>query len=50
VTIWTLPLLARSAGWQWAFLALAPGPLLGVVAMGALRRRPEARRLANGNK
>jgi len=50
VTIWTLPLLARSAGWQWAFLALAPGPLLGVVAMGALRRRPEARRLANGHR
>jgi MFS family permease len=50
VTIWTLPLLAREVGWQWVFLVLAPGPLLGTVAMGALRRRPEALRLAGGRK
>ena len=50
VTIWTLPLLAEEAGWQFAFIALAPGPLLGCLAMAALRRRPEAVRLAAGRR
>ncbi|MEM7205192.1 MAG: MFS transporter [Planctomycetota bacterium] len=43
--IWLLPLLAAQTGWQLAFVALAPGPLLGCVAMARLRRRPEAARL-----
>jgi MFS family permease len=34
-----LPVVAAATGWQWAFLALVPGPLLGAVAM---------RRLAGG--
>jgi MFS family permease len=50
VTIWGLPLLAREVGWRFAFVALAPGPLLGVVAMLALRARPEAARLAGGRR
>jgi len=32
------------------FLALAPGPFLGCWAMAALRRRPEASRLAGGRR
>ena len=50
VTISLLPLLASAAGWRWSMSALAPGPILGVVAMMALRRRPEAIRLANGKR
>jgi len=50
VTIWLLPHLADSIGWRWSMTALAPGPILGVVAMQALRRRPEATRLANGRR
>jgi predicted MFS family arabinose efflux permease len=50
VTIWGLPLLAERVGWRYAFLALAPGPLLGCAAMAALRRRPEAVRLAAGRR
>ncbi|HUG36244.1 MAG TPA: MFS transporter [Candidatus Limnocylindrales bacterium] len=50
VTIWTLPLLAAEAGWRFVFVALAPGPLLGCLAMAALRRRPEAVRLAAGRR
>lgn len=38
VTIQLVPLLAEVVGWQYAFLLLAPGPLLGAVAMLALRR------------
>jgi MFS family permease len=36
VTIQIVPLLAHLTGWQYAFLILAPGPLLGAVAMSAL--------------
>lgn len=49
VTIWLLPLLAAQLGsWQWVFLILVPGPLLGTLATLRLRARPEARRLAGG--
>jgi hypothetical protein len=33
-----LPAAAASAGWQWAFLILVPGPFLGALAM---RRLPD---------
>jgi MFS family permease len=50
VPIWTLPYLAAEVGWRFAFVALAPGPALGCLAMAALRRRPEAVRLAAGRR
>jgi MFS family permease len=50
VTIYGLPLVAEAIGWRWAMAALAPGPLLGIAAMLALRRRPEAARLAGGRR
>jgi MFS family permease len=50
VTISLLPLLSGRIGWRWSMTALAPGPILGVLAMQALRRRPEATRLANGRR
>jgi hypothetical protein len=34
-----LPLVADAAGWRWAFLVLAPGPLLGALALGGLRHQ-----------
>jgi MFS family permease len=37
-TIWLLPFLEDQVGWRWAFAFLAPGPLLGIVAMVRLRR------------
>lgn len=40
-SIQLLPLLAAQVGWTWVMLALAPGPLLGAVAMirfGRLQR------------
>jgi len=49
--IWLLPLVAEAlGGWRWAFLPLVPGPLIGLVAMLALRRLPEARLLAGGRR
>lgn len=49
VTIWATPLVAEAlGGWQWVFLLLAPGPIIGALAMLLLRASPEAVKLANG--
>src|SRR6266567_536996 len=47
-TIYMLPKVATVIGWRWSMSVLAIGPALGVWAMLALRRRPEAVRLAGG--
>ena len=39
ISMRVLPIVASATGWQWAFLMLVPGPVLGAVAM---------RRLAGG--
>lgn len=39
VSIQLVPLLADAIGWQFAFLLLAPGPVLGAIAMRALGSR-----------
>ncbi|WP_312530536.1 MFS transporter [Paracoccus sp. (in: a-proteobacteria)] len=49
VSIQLLPTFVGWMGsWQWAFLFLVPGPLIGVIAMLALRRLPVARKIAQG--
>jgi len=50
VTIYVVPAVAARWGWRWSMAVLAPGPALGVLAMLALRRRPEAVRLAGGRR
>jgi MFS family permease len=47
-TIWLIPELEDAVGWRWAFAFLAPGPALGVLAIAALKRSPEAVRIAGG--
>lgn len=47
-TIWLIPLLEDFFGWRWAFAFLAPGPLLGMLAMLHLKSSPEAARIAGG--
>ena len=47
-TIWIVPLVRDSLGWNWAFLVLVPGPALGVLAMLRLNARPEAALIAGG--
>ena len=34
-----LPIVASATGWQWAFLVLVPGPILGAIAMRRLAIR-----------
>lgn len=50
VTIRLVPTLEGSFGWTWAFAFLALGPAVGIGAMYALRRSPEAVKLAGGNR
>ena len=38
VSIWLVPVVAEAAGWGWAFALLAPGPVVGILAMRALAR------------
>jgi MFS family permease len=50
VSTWLVPRAAEAWGWPWAFALLAPGPFLGTLAMGALRRLPESAKLAQGRR
>jgi MFS family permease len=45
-----VPLFLKIAGWRYAFVILAPGPLLGVLAMLRLRSLPEAVKIAHGRR
>jgi MFS family permease len=47
-TIWLIPILETILGWRWAFAFLAPGPVLGILAMLRLKSLPEAIRVAGG--
>ena len=52
VTIIGIGLLAPddAAAWRTAWVLLALGPAVGIVAMWRLRRRPEATRMAGGHR
>jgi MFS family permease len=50
VSIHLLPVLADALGWHLAPVVLALGPVVGIGAMLALRRRPEALLLAGGRR
>lgn len=45
-----VPVLRDSAGWPWAFAALALGPVFGIAAMLRLRAMPEAIKMASGKR
>ena len=50
VTIRLIPVLVDQVGWRWAFAALTPGPLFGVIGMLRLRALPEASQMAGGRR
>ncbi len=51
LTVWLVPIMAqKSDSFQWAFLILCPGPIIGAIAMLLLRQRDEAALLANGKR
>lgn len=50
MSIWLIPLMAAKLGWQYAFIVLVPGPIVGILAMWVLRRSPESARFAGGRR
>jgi hypothetical protein len=46
VTIWLARIIADCVGWQWVFLCLVPGPIVGVIAMMIFA--PRIRRATQG--
>jgi MFS family permease len=50
ISIELVPRFVDIVGWQYAFAVLAPGPLLGVLAMLRLRSLPEAVKIAHGRR
>ncbi|MBA3766944.1 MAG: MFS transporter [Acidobacteria bacterium] len=45
-----IPVLVDAVGWRYAFAALAPGPVFGVLAMLRLRSLPESVKIAGGRR
>ena len=50
VSIELIPKLVAQVTWRYAFMILAPGPFLGVLAMLRLRQLPEAIKIAHGRR
>lgn len=50
ISIELIPRMVDLVSWHYAFVILAPGPLLGVIAMLRLRSLPEAVRIAQGRR
>jgi MFS family permease len=50
ITIHLTPQLAEIVGWRYAFVPLAAGPAIGIMAMATLRKMPESRALAKGQR
>ena len=50
LTIHLTPVIVSVVGWRYAFIYLALGPALGILAMAKLRTLPESTKLANGNR
>ena len=50
VSIELIPIVERAVGWRWAFVALAPGPVFGILSMLRLRALPEAEKIAHGRR
>lgn len=51
VVIWLVPLVVDMlGGWQWGFLLLVPGPIVGCAAMLVLRRQSASVAMAGGLK
>jgi len=50
ISIRLIPLLVERIGWEWAFVLLTPGPVFGILSMLRLRKLPEAKRMASGNR
>ncbi len=49
-TIRIVPFLEKFIGWEYVFMVLALGPVFAIWSMFKLRRLPEAKKMASGNR
>lgn len=50
LTIRLVPVFEQWLGWQWAFVFLAAGPVIGIWGMLSLRKMPAAKKMAEGHR
>ena len=50
ISIELIPRVVALAGWRYAFMILAPGPVFGVISMLHLRALPESLKIAQGRR
>lgn len=50
ISIRMIPPIVEAIGWRWAMTTLVIGPIFGIWSMQALKRLPEASRMASGNR
>ena len=50
VSIRLIPILSEQIGWNYVFMVLAIGPIIGTWSMLKLRALPEATKMASGNR
>jgi MFS family permease len=50
VTLQLTPILIDKVGFEWVFLLLIPGPIVGIVSMLKLRSDPRSSQMASGNR
>lgn len=51
IAIWLTPIFVSwMGGWQWGFILVAPGPIVGAWAMLTLRSRADSTKMAHGRR
>jgi MFS family permease len=50
ITIYLIPVIQNSFGWENSFFILSLGPIIGILAMILLRRQPDSINIANGKR
>ena len=50
VSIRLIPILTDKIGWNYSFMILVLGPIFGTISMLKLRKLPEAKKMASGNR
>lgn len=50
ISIRIVPMFVRIVGWSFAFVMLAPGPLMGIISLYRLRKHPDSEKIAQGRR
>jgi len=50
ISIYLIPIVQKAVGWNFTFMILTIGPILGIISLLKLRSFPESRKIAHGKK